>query len=394
MRTTTEKLQLLKMQGADNKIVVMIVGLGSVGNYVLDYLLSSEDPSMEIYVVGRDAEKMTLDANAARVSSLIRQQNRTKVHIVGNVDLNDVSSIERCLTACKPDIIVNSSRAYPGLKYGSLSWNSIRAYGLWAPLAIKYVRNLTEAHRRAGSMAIVINTSYSDVVIPWLKSAGHAYPDFGSGNVNHLIPRIKFAVAWKCDISDYWNIDVTYATSHFHDVVISNEGHVEGVPQLIDIRYGGEALALALEDVFALCCIPMPRDSKRNMMNASSNYEIIQALLAAVRKKKKTKLHCPGIFGEIGGYPTIIDGTSNSVDVYIDESRFSLADMRQKNRESIYLDGIEDVKDGVLHYTDELRQKVQASFDALPPQKVPFDQIDEMATWLITNIIERNSKSQ
>ena len=50
-----------------------------------------------------------------------------------------------------------------------------------------------EAYERTGSDAIVINTSYSDVVIPWLKSAGKAYPDFGSGNINHLVYRFKLA---------------------------------------------------------------------------------------------------------------------------------------------------------------------------------------------------------
>ena len=35
-----------------------IIGLGSVGTYLLDYLYSSGDPSLEIVAVGRNAEKM------------------------------------------------------------------------------------------------------------------------------------------------------------------------------------------------------------------------------------------------------------------------------------------------------------------------------------------------
>ena len=67
------------------------------------------------------------------------------------------------------------------------------------------------------------------------------------------------------------------------------------------------------------------------MMNASSNFEIIQAILGAVRTGKKTKLHCPGVFGEIGGYPVIIDGSGESPRAYIDETVFSLEEMRKKN---------------------------------------------------------------
>ena len=36
-----------------------------------------------------------------------------------------------------------------------------------------------EAYDKANCEAISINTSYSDAVIPWLKSAGKAYFDFG-----------------------------------------------------------------------------------------------------------------------------------------------------------------------------------------------------------------------
>ena len=227
-------------------------------------------------------------------------------------------------------------------------------------------------------------------MIPWLKSAGKAYPDFGSGNINHLIPRFKFAIAEKLGIEDYWNIDITFAVSHFHDVVISKEGHTEGVDMLADIRYQGEKLDVNMKEMIANCGIAMPVDAKRNMMNASSNFEIIEGILAAVRDNKKVKLHCPGVFGEIGGYPVIIDGTSVQVKSYICEDYFDMDRMRRKNRESIYLDGIEDVADGVLVYTDELLAKVKNAFGVDLVKRVAFDEIDEVAGFIVKNIIEKN----
>lgn len=390
MKSLDEKLNLLKAGAKDRKVKIMIMGLGSVGAYLLDYLLSGKDERLEVIVAGRNYEKMESDVNIVRVASLIRGQNRTDVKIAPNVDLNDINSIVKCISKYEPDIIVNSSRAYSGLKYGSISWKNVRAYGIWAPLAIKYIKNIMAAHEQADSSAIVINTSYSDAVIPWLKSAGMAYPDFGSGNINHLIPRIKFAVAQKYDIQDYWNIDVTYAVSHFHDVVISKEGRTEGVEQLIDIRYNGKKLEPDMKNIFNMCQIVMPVNAKRNMMNASSNYEIIQGILSAVRDGKKVKLHCPGVFGEIGGYPVIIDGTGDSVKAYLDQEHFSLDSMRQKNRESIYLDGIEDVKSGTLIYTDELIAKAQKAFGVTLMKEVPFDMIEQAAQFLITEVIEKN----
>ena len=64
-----------------------------------------------------------------------------------------------------------------------------------------------KACEQADIDGIVINTSYSDAVIPWLQTAGEAAPDFGSGNLNHLIPRMKFAVANILGVDDFWNVD-------------------------------------------------------------------------------------------------------------------------------------------------------------------------------------------
>ncbi|MCM1112021.1 MAG: hypothetical protein NC399_02075 [Muribaculum sp.] len=390
VKTLEEKLNRLRAETRERKLKIMILGLGSVGGYLLDYLMSCGDERLELCVAGRNGEKMASDVNIVRVASLIRGQNRSAVQIMDSVDFNDVGALAACLESYAPDIIVNSSRAYPGLKYGSISWGSVRAYGIWAPLAVKYIKNIMEAYERAGCDAVVINTSYSDAVIPWLRTAGKSYPDFGSGNLNHLIPRIRFAVARQMGIEDYWNLDVTYATSHFHDVVISKEGQTEGVEQLIQIAYRGETLHPDPEQMFAACRIPMPVDAKRNMMNASSNFEIICGILSAVRDGQRVKLHCPGAFGEIGGYPVVIDGTGERVKAGIDTSVFAMEEMRGKNRQSIYLDGIEDVSGGVLVYTDELIEKVQAAFGVALMKRVPFEGIEEAAAFLIREIIEKN----
>ncbi len=390
MKTTNEKLAVLKENATKGKTRIMIIGLGSVGNYVLDYLMSTADENLEIIVCGRNKEKLTSDVNIVRVASMIRRQNKTEIKICRTVDLNIVSSIADAITTYQPDIILNSSRAYSGLKYGSISWANIRAYGIWTPLSIKFTKNIMEAYAQSGSDAVVINTSYSDAVIPWLKTAGKAYPDFGSGNVNHLLPRIKFATAKQLGISDYWNVDVTFAVAHFHDVVISKEGQTEGLDMLIDIRYNGAPANVDLTQVFTDCAISMPVDAKRNMMNASSNFEIMQAVLGACRNGETTKLHCPGVFGEIGGYPVIVDGSKASPEAYIDESIFTLDAMREKNRASIYLDGIENVADGVLTYTDELIAKVKDRFGANLMKSVAFDEIDDAADFLIHEIIEKN----
>ena len=108
--------KLQRIREKKDRTRIMIIGLGSVGNYLMDYLMSSGKEDIEIVVVGRNHDKMEQDVNIVRIASLIRGQNRTKVSIESNVDLNDVNAISDCVKRNDPDIIVNSSRAYPGLK--------------------------------------------------------------------------------------------------------------------------------------------------------------------------------------------------------------------------------------------------------------------------------------
>lgn len=390
MKSLNEKLNLLKMKIDNNeKITIAIFGLGSVGCYLLDYLVSLADPQLRLVVVGRNAEKMTQDVNIIRTAATIRRQLRSEIVIEGGCDFKDVNSIENVLRKVQPDFIVNSSRLYAGLKYGTISWSNLRAYGIWTPMSVLLGKNIMEAYEKAGCNAISINTSYSDAVIPWLKSAGMAYFDFGSGNLNHLIPRMKFYVAEKCGIDNLNDIDITLVASHFHDVVISKEGHTEGVKLLLSIKYQGKELDINHDDVYKACGIPMPTDQKRNMMNASSNFDIINSILIAIREKKQMKIHTPGVEGHIGGYPYIIDGTDSNVKGYF-TSEYSLDLMEKVNRNSIYCDGIENVTDGCLIYTDELMNKVHTRFKIVMPKKVLITQAEEVANLLINSIILPN----
>ncbi len=389
MKLLDKKLNKLSDKiGNGEPIVIMIMGLGSVGLYLLDYLISLADPNLHIVVVGRNEEKMTRDVNIVKTSALIRHQLRSKIIIESACDLDNIESITDVLYNYKPDFIINSSRVYSGLKYGSISWNKLRAYGIWTPLSVKYAKYIMNASEYTNSDAIVINTSYSDAVIPWLKSVGEYYPDFGSGNLNHLIPRMKFYISQRESISNLNDIDITLATSHFHDVVISKEGHAEGQKLLIDIHYLNKSFNYDQADLFEACMIHMPVDQKRNMMNASSNFDIIYSIIYSLRNNQKVKFHSPGVEGEIGGYPYIVDAKENrNVSGYFDTSVFSFEEMRKANKESIYLDGIENVESSCLFYTDELILKVKEAFQVNLPKKVHINEINEVGDFLINSII-------
>ena len=388
MKTLQERLSIVEEHVKQDNIKVMIIGLGSVGAYLLDYLVSKNDPAINIVVVGRNADKMQTKVNITRVAGLIRGVNKSHIEVEGGVDLNDIDAIKTAIEKYQPDFVVNSSRAYPGLKYGSISWANVRAYGIWSPLAIRFTKNVMEACDKADSSAVVINTSYSDAVIPWLKSAGKAYPDFGSGNLNHLVPRMKFAVAEMLGVEDFWNVDIMFAAGHFHDVCISKEGQLEGVELPLKIYYKGEEQKdVDKNEVISKCHISMPIDQTRNMMNASSNYQIITSVIDAIRTGEQQKVFSPGFGGNIGGYPVAVGYKDGKLNAWIDESVFSFDEMNKADRASMALDGVEDIVDGKLVYTNALIEKTRKVFGKELPKKVAYDDIDKTAKWIIDEII-------
>lgn len=388
MEQTNKKLGLLSEKiNSGKKIKVAILGLGSVGNYLLNFLLDLADEKLEIIVAGRNKDKLIQDTNIAKVASSIRGTLKSTITIK-QLDMNNIEEISNFFAEEKPDFAINSTRAYSGIKYGAISWHNIRAYGIWSPLAISIIKNIMTAHKNANSNSIIINTSYSDSVNAWLKSAGLNYPDFGSGNLNHLTPRIKFAVKELMGLKETDLVDVTISTSHFHDVVISKEGQTEGLNPLLRVLVNGEIVNVDEEKVYKMCAISMPTDQKRNMMNASSNFEIIVKILNALRQKKSEIFHSPGAFGNIGGYPIEINGANTSVNYF--EKYFTYEDMKSHNLKSIYLDGVENVENGNLYYTDELLEKVKNVFGVTLPKEVPFQNIENVANQIIETIIKPN----
>ena len=89
--------------------------------------------------------------------------------------------------------------------------------------------------------------------------------------------------------------------------------------------------------------------------------------------------------GKGSHYPYIIDGTTSSA--YVDTSIWSMEEMEKANALSIYCDGIADVKDGCLYYTDELREKVKRVFGVALPKSVHFKDIPNVATLLIEEVL-------
>ena len=66
--------------------------------------------------------------------------------------------------------------------------------------------------------------------------------------------------------------------------------------------------------------------------------------------------------------------------------------MREKNRQSMALDGIEGIQKDCLIYTDVLIEKVRSAFDVPLPKRVRLADADQTADFLIREIILKAGK--
>ena len=62
------------------------------------------------------------------------------------------------------------------------------------------------------------------------------------------------------------------------------------------------------------------------------------------------------------------------------------------NRRSIYFDGIDNIYDGRLYYTDELIKKVNDVFGVIIPKEVSINDAQKVAELLVDRVIQKGLK--
>ena len=347
---------------------VMIVGYGSTGKYVLDMLTRMSDLSRCEYVIvsrtpEQEAEKRI---NLALVSAGIFG-NYPNVRYRA-CDVNDVERLSDLIAEEQPDVIAYTGRYMKGFKYGEFSYPNQIGYGVWTPLAVVLVEKLMRAVKKSGVHTRVINTSYGDAVSPLLAAHGLA-PDTSAGNLNHLIPRIARAYE-KLSTKPASQCDVTFVGSHYANTYISKEGTTKGSPCLLYIDGKEHGLE---DEIWKLCAVPTASGQERNVMIASDVVMLIRLMLD--RSGEMRKIHAPGPFGKIGGYPLLFQNGQ----MHIDATHFSLEEMEKVNADSLRCDGIDRLDENGIHFTDEVIEKMHTVFGVDYPKTLALEDCEKFS---------------
>lgn len=357
----------------NTKKSIMIVGYGSVGQYLLDYLLNDNDVinnCSRIIVASRKThEQVAPRLNTSLVSSSIFTDKYLRVEYE-QLDVIDSEEVTRILDKYNPDLLCYCARYISGVKYGSLSYKNDIGYGAWMPLAVAPLIKLYEGISKSKSNPKVIVSSFPDATVPYLHSLG--YEVFtGAGNLNHLIPRLKMA------FSDYYEssidfININLSASHYLNTYVSKEGTSRNSDYRLTAVVGGKFISSDnLEDkkdieneIFPRCKIPMESGKVRNLMISSDIHKICNIVLT---EDSNTIIHLPGVNGLIGGYPCYYSKSEDKFKVIFDSPEI-LRLSRFANHNSLACDGIVDISNGQVTFTDKLVDDMKSKLGITYPK--------------------------
>lgn len=349
---------------------IMIAGYGSTGAYVLDFLARTKGiENFEIVVATRSLDEAQKRVNMTLISAGL-MGFYPKISVVF-ADLNDIDLTAQLLSEIKPDIIAYTGRFMKGFKYGEYSYPNKIGYGVWLPLAIPLIYKVMKAVKLSKINAKVINTSFPDGVCPALGSIDLA-PFTGAGNLNHLIPRIKMALAKKFDYGAE-NVDVVMLGSHFLNTYVSKEASAKGSPYYMDWSINGKKFDwISDEEIFKLAQISTVSGPTRNLMIASDVVKITQAIMF----NEGYFMHLPGPNGLIGGYPARV--FTDKIEISLPKE-ISLEEAVDINVKSLSFDGIENIKDGNITFTDEVIDKMKSVFGIYYPKSIKVEDCEAFA---------------
>lgn len=409
-----------KIRKEDRKPRILIIGMGSVAGYLLEYL--AQDNVCEVHVATRNIKKAESTINCITLASLIRTKARMKVQL-HQVDIESTSMLDNMMNLVKPDIVVNTSRFLAHVKYGSISWTNCRAYGYWIPMSMYFTKKIGESIMRTNTDAIFINTSYPDATNGWLVGGcGFNRPILGAGNVNHIMARYKsaFVAIWNNNHGYKLNeedINVLIEAGHFHDVLIGKEGtdtdsqYVQPIGKQILVKVEltnpwDEKLQKSIDEfakanhfeILSKCNVPFPSDASRNMMVASSVFEIIDTICMAlsypvITDYKKQEpitqfVNIPGAFGNIGGNPIVFILNDNAKAFINKASIFGVTDdyARRIKIHSLYEDGLDasEIHNGYIKFVNKDKlNKLEALLDFQYPERLHYNEVEDFAQRLV-----------
>jgi hypothetical protein len=325
---------------------LMIIGLGSLGGYLLEYL--SREHSISKIIVGDINDEYGIRKTNLAIEGSSMMDYYPEIEFA-KIDLFDVPGTAKLIKKYSPDIICNTTTLQSWWVVTTLPhdvYMSIEeaGFGPWVSMHLTLAKKMMEAVKKSGLYPFIINSSFPDAVNPSLSKIGLA-PTVGLGNVDCAVPVIKLAMSKKLNIP-IKNIKVYACGAHYWNFVTVRFGDVCGSPYYLKIIAEGNDVT-KMFDFKDLLKYPRTGGAEVSPVVASSGAKIILSAL----NNSKDIINLPGPNGLPGGYPTRV--SSEGVEVILPND-ISLQEAIQINEGSNRCDGIEKIDEqGNIEFTEK-----------------------------------------
>ena len=330
---------------------IMIVGLGDLGGYVLEFL--ARVPNVpKIITADINEDWGTRKTNSAIVGA--SQFNLYPDIRFIHLDAFNIEKTAKVLQEIQPTVIYNSMTLQSWWVITQLPQEAYKAidgarYAPWYPMHFVPAYKLMRAVKKSGIKTHMVNAAFPDLVNPALAKIGLA-PTVGIGNIDNLLCSMRL-VAAKMFTVPLRSVTIYMVAPHFFSYYAARYGNDGGAPYYLKVMIDDRDVTPKLnKEEFLANVIPLakrPGSIQAHPVVASSVCKIITGILFDTKELG----HAPGPNGLPGGYP--IKLSAKGVDVFLPEG-ITLEEAVDINNRAQVFEGVESIeKDGTVILTDQ-----------------------------------------
>jgi hypothetical protein len=330
---------------------IMIVGLGDLGGYVLEFL--ARVPNIpKIITADINEDWGTRKTNSAILGA--SQFNLYPDIRFIPLDAFNIEKTAKVLQEVQPTVIYNSMTLQSWWVITRLPQEAYKTidearYAPWYPMHFVPTYKLMQAVKKSGIKTHVVNAAFPDLVNPALAKIGLA-PTVGIGNIDNLLCSMRLVAAKMFNVP-LRSTTVYLVAPHFLSYYAARYGSDGGAPYYLKVVIDDRDVTPKLnKKEFLANVIPLakrPGSIQAHPVVASSVCKIIMGILFDTKELG----HAPGPNGLPGGYP--IKLSAKGVEVFLPEG-LTLEEAIDINNRGQVFEGVESIeKDGTVILTDQ-----------------------------------------
>jgi hypothetical protein len=330
---------------------VMIIGLGYIGNYALEFL--ARTPGIEC-IVTADVSQDGLGKTNNAMLGAAHMGFRHEFEFIP-LDLNKIDQTASILGRVRPQVILSSVtlQSYwiiselppPVFKRLKLECG----YGPWVPMHVTLNYKLMQAVKMSGIETHVVTAAFPDATNPILGKVGLT-PTVGLGNIDNFIPGIKKLVAEKKKLPET-AVTIYLVGHHNLRTAIKNANEADIPPFYLGVFIDNTDVSkeFDLKDLL-LKEVQFVTGWRNDSKVASSGVKNVLGIL----NNTGELAHSPGPQGLVGGYPIRLSRKGAQV---VLPPGITLEEAVKINEQGQVYDGIERIEDdGTVVLTDKAVQ--------------------------------------